>query len=74
MTVINAQDAQSMGITSMPRHISSSESGEKKGVACRKGAGGLLFWFELIKLSTGEFRTRDRHELLGKSVEEVRSL
>jgi hypothetical protein len=74
MVILNKQDAQSMGITSMPMHISSNETGENKGVACRKGAGGLLFWFDIIKLNTGEFRHRDRPELLGKSTDEVKAI
>lgn len=72
MNIIDRQAAQELGITTMPPHISSDEVGENKGIGCRSGAGGILFWFDIIKLATGEFRHRDRPKLLGKSADEVR--
>lgn len=74
MNVITNQDAKAMGINSMPQYISSDEVGKNKGVGFRSGAANLLFWFDIIELKTGEFRRRDRHDLLGKSVEEVRAI
>ena len=74
MKVLTKQDAQMLGMKTMPRHISPDEKGEVKGLGARRGAGGLLFWFEIIKLENGELRHKDRHELLGKTSEEVQSM
>lgn len=74
MKIITNQDAKAMGINSIPQHISSDEVGKNRGVGCRSGVANLLFWFDIIELETGEFRHRDRHDLLGKSVEEVRAI
>ena len=74
MNIVDKETAQKLGITSMPRHISPGESGENIGVGCRTGAGGIFFWFDVIKLKEGEFRTKDRRDLFGKTSEEVRAL
>ena len=74
MIVIDKEAAKQLGITEMPSHISSNEVGKKKGVGCRSGAAGLLSWFDVIKLENAEFRTRDRHDLLGKTPDEVRAM
>jgi hypothetical protein len=74
MNVIDKEAAKRLGITEMPSHISSGEVGEKKGVGCRSGAAGLLFWFDILELDKGEFRTKDRYDLLGKTPDEVRAM
>jgi len=72
--IINKEKAQQLGITSMPPYISSEELGVHKGVGCRAGVTNILFWFDIIELDNGEFRHRDRPDLLGKSVNEVISM
>lgn len=74
MKILTKQEMLLLGMKDLPRHIFSKETGEIKGFVARSGAGGLLFWSEIIKLKNGEFRHRDRYDLLGNTQEQVRSL
>jgi hypothetical protein len=74
MRVLTKQDLIDLGITEIPPHIAEGEEGESIGMAFRSGAGNLPNWFEIFQLKTGEFKRNDKHELLGNTIDEVKSM
>lgn len=69
---IASQEGLNLG--NIPSHISDNEELQIEkviGVTPREFAGGLIHWFDVIKMKDGTFRTRNRFELLNKTKEEV---
>ncbi len=70
---LTEQDLRYLGIDdvwSLP-HCAENEGGENLGVRGRKGAAGLPFYTEVIKMSDGTFKQRNRMDLTGKNPQEL---